>query len=85
MKVLIIYPGSETDYPSSFTLLDPERAECLCSCFCENASLIKDIFINSDNFKDLQQYYQEDICCKFINETSYNWEEILERISSRIC
>lgn len=78
MKTLIIYPGSKTNRDSVFYLMDPETGECLASHLCSNAGYAKGDLLTqrTERKQEIEKAYGEEVECKFIDETDYNWEEI---------
>ena len=81
MKTLIIYPGSNTYTDALFYLIDPDNGEILDYHICSNAGFAKnDLYDYHGNLKEtLKKEYNDTIEVKFIDETSYNINEIWEK------
>lgn len=81
MKTLIIYPDSTVNEDAVFYLIDPETGKMLDYHLCSNSGWAKlDLFDNNHKLQvQLKEKYGDDIDVKFINETSYNINDILNK------
>jgi hypothetical protein len=81
MKTLVIFPKSDVHSDSPFYLIDPETGEGLASHFCSGAWFAKGDLHDTrkDRLEKWKEKYGEKTEAKFIDETDYNWEEILEK------
>ena len=80
MKTLVIYPSSETYEDAEFYLLDPDTGEVLNSHLCSCSYYAKDdlYFRHEDIINELSNKYNDEILIKFIDETNYDIEHIIE-------
>lgn len=80
MKTLVIYPNSEIYEDAVFYLLDPDTGECLYSHLCSCSFYAKDdlYFRREDRIEKIAEKYNEEIQIKFIDETDYDIENIIE-------
>lgn len=81
MKTLVIYPNSKTNKDSSFYIFDPETGKCLASHFCSGAVFARSDLHDSrkERLKEWKKMFGEETEAKFIDETSYKWDEILAK------
>ena len=81
MKTLVIYPNSQTYHDSIFALIDPDTGEGLASHFCSSAYYaLSDLHDGRpDRLEQWEKKYGQKTEAKFIDQTDYNWKEILEK------
>lgn len=84
MKTLVIYPGSNVKTDSPFYIFDPETGDCLASHFCSHSGYAKgDLHDNRpDRLAEWEKEFGQKTEAKFIDETSYNWDEIYQKNQS---
>lgn len=81
MKILVIYPDTDVTTDSLFTLLDPETGEELASHFCSAYYFAKSDLHDTrkDRKIEWEKKFGEETEAKFISETKYTLEDILEK------
>lgn len=81
-KLLVIYPGSETDHDSPFYLLDSDTGECLASHFCSGAWFAEsDLYAGRpERIKSFGEKYKgQEIEVKFIDKTDIDQEALFAK------
>lgn|SRR4030042_294921 len=81
VKILVIYLGSYIHTDSAFYILDPDTGECLASHYCSGSRFAKgDLHDHRQNrLNEWKIKYKKTTMAKFIDETSYDWEEIYSK------
>ena len=83
-KILVIYPQSTFHRDTVFYILDPDTGEVLARHFCSGAEWAKnDLHDGRPNrLAKWKEKFGEETEAKFIDETSYNWDEIYQKNQS---
>lgn len=81
MKTLVIIPGSNVDRDCVFAIADPETGEGLASHFCSSAYFAKSDLHDGrpERLKEWEKKFGEKTEAKFIDETDYNIDEVIEK------
>lgn len=81
MKTLVVYPGPHIYKDTVFYLLDPDTGECLASHLCSSSSFAKrDLHdMRFERIEKWQERFRDKTEAKFINETNYSLDEIIEK------